>query len=152
MFPNLWLAGNHILTALCEVVLITGVYFIVCLCVHIWSLKVKRTWMPITDCFIEPALVFKRHEHLMTSLFLLLENLFQSLFRLLVIERKQEKHPVVLADYQVTTGNSSWGDKHRQCLFSPYSNSHCYLFLLGFFLMKHFDKDSGRQGFYSSSS
>ena len=66
--------------------------------------------MPITDCFMELALVFKHHKQLMTSLFLLLENLFQSRFRLLVIEKKQEKHPVVSADQQVATGNFLWGD------------------------------------------
>lgn len=32
----------------------------------------------------------------MTSLFLVLEILFQLLFRLMVIEKKEEKHPVVL--------------------------------------------------------
>lgn len=37
----------------------------------------------------------------MTSLFLLLEKLFQSLFRVLLNERKQEKHPVVSADYRL---------------------------------------------------
>lgn len=54
--------------------------------------------MPITDCFTKLALVFKHHTQLMTSLFLLLENLFQPPFRVLVIEKKQEKHPVALAD------------------------------------------------------
>lgn len=66
----------------------------VCACVLIGP----GAWMPITDCFMEVALVFKHHEQLMASLFTQLETLFQLLFRLLGTEKKQEKHPVALAD------------------------------------------------------
>ena len=63
----------------------------VCVCVCVCDLQRligHSGWMPITDCFMELALVFRHHKQLMTSLFLLLENLFQSLFRLPVSERK----------------------------------------------------------------
>lgn len=66
----------------------------VCVSVYLKRLRELTTCMPITGFFMELWMVFKQ---LITSLFLLL-NLFQSLFRLLVIVRKQEKHLVVLAD------------------------------------------------------
>lgn len=43
-----------------------------CVCRHdLQRLRGHRAWMPITDCFMKLASVFKHHEELMTSLFLL---------------------------------------------------------------------------------
>lgn len=59
---------------------------------------VRARAVPITDSFMEPALVLRHHKPLMTSLFLQLETLPQFHFRLLLNEKSQEQHPLALAD------------------------------------------------------